>query len=42
MKAATIEWPLFVLLLLCYVWPIELELGANVWAHMDQAAAIVE
>ena len=42
MKAATIERPLFVLLLLCYVWPIELELGANVWAHMDQAAAIVE
>ena len=36
-----VEGPLFVLLLLCYLWPIDLEPGPNVWAHMDQAAAIV-
>lgn len=42
MKLSPVERLFFPLLLLCYMWPIELELGANVWAHMDQAAAIVE
>lgn len=32
---------LFLLLLFCYVWPIDLDPGVNVWAHVDQAAAIV-
>ena len=37
-----IQLPLFLLLSLCYVWPIDLDPGANVFAHIDQAAAIVE
>jgi hypothetical protein len=36
-----IEACLFLLLLLCYCWPIDLDPGANVYAHMDQSAAIV-
>jgi len=37
-----IQIRLFLLLLLCYLWPIDLDPGANVMAHIDQAAAIVQ
>ena len=40
-RARRVETLLFLLLLLCYVWPIDLDPGPNVRAHVDQAAAIV-
>jgi hypothetical protein len=33
--------PVFFLLLLCYVWPLDRDSGANVKAHIDAAAAVV-
>jgi hypothetical protein len=41
-RTFAIEVRLFLLLSLCYLWPIDLDPGANVLAHIDQAAAIVE
>src|SRR5262245_20486716 len=42
LRMSAIEIRVFLLLSLCYLWPIDLDPGANVLAHIDQAAAIVE
>ncbi len=41
-QTSALQIRLFLLLFLCYLWPIDLDPGANVLAHIDQAAAIVE